>query len=106
MVSSVIKKNLKNKIKSMAKDKLKKRIKTKPQKKVEKTFASEMRELNKMAMTDAARQAAAIRIAKKYGMPIKIAGKTFGPKKGSYTSERIPGVKRNKQGRIIDKSGS
>jgi len=54
---------------------------SKPKKQVTQTFASEMRELNKKAMTDAARQREAIKIAKKYGKPIKIGGKSFGPPK-------------------------
>lgn len=77
---SLIKKALKNAPKKPAEprsDSLKKRLENKKPK----TFASEMAALNKMAMTDAARQAAAIKIAKKYGKPITIGGKSFAPPK-------------------------
>jgi len=45
-----------------------------------KTFESEMKELRGITMTDPARQAAKIKLAKKYNKTITIDGKTFGPK--------------------------
>tara|TARA_R110000782_G_scaffold104838_1_gene192676 strand:+ start:205 stop:906 length:702 start_codon:yes stop_codon:yes gene_type:complete len=83
------------------------RPKTKPKK----TFLSEMRELKSKLMTAAAFQREASKLAVKYGKTIKIAGKVFGPKKKPkkgppISRERIPGVKRDKKGRIIDRNGT
>ena len=72
-----------------------------------KTFESELRELKSKAMTDANRQREASKLAVKYGRTIRMNGKTFGPKKGPPISrERIPGVKRNNKGEIIDREGT
>jgi ABC-type Na+ efflux pump permease subunit len=79
----------------------------KPKTKPKKTFESELRELKSKAMTDANRQREASKLAVKYGRTIRMNGKTFGPKKGPPISrERIPGVKRNKKGEIIDREGT
>ena len=75
--------------------------------KQKKTFESELRALRGKAMTDANRQREASKLAVKYGRIIRMGGKTFGPKKGPPISrERIPGVKRNKKGEIIDRDGT
>ena len=75
--------------------------------KPKKTFESELRALRGKAMTDANRQREASKLAVKYGRIIRMGGKTFGPKKGPPISrERIPGVKRNKKGEIIDRDGT
>jgi len=79
----------------------------KPKTKPKKTFESELRALRGKAMTDANRQREAAKLAVKYGRTIRMGGKTFGPKKGPPISrERIPGVKRNKKGEIIDRDGT
>jgi len=71
------------------------------------TFESELRALKSKAMTDANRQREASKLAVKYGRTIRMNGKTFGPKKGPPISrERIPGVKRNNKGEIIDREGT
>ena len=86
-----------------AKEKSKGTSKVKPKK----TFESELRALKGKAMTDANRQREAAKLAVKYGRTIRMGGKTFGPKKGPPISrERIPGVKRNKKGEIIDRNGT
>jgi len=93
--TSIVKKILKNKPKkpkvpsSGSSSRSKRSVTKKPE-----TFVSEMAALNKMAMTDAARQAAAIKIAKKYGKPINIGGKSFGPPKKKPYNELSAAEKR------------
>ena len=59
------------------------------------TFESEIKALKNKAMTDSARQAEALRIAKKYGRPVTIGGKTFAPK--NKTPMRKGGVVKKKK---------
>jgi len=80
----------------------------KPKTQPKKTFESELRELKSKAMTDANRGREAAKLAVKYGRTITMNGKTYGPKKKGppISRERIPGVKRNKKGEIIDIEGT
>ena len=82
-----------------------------------KTFESEMKELRGKAMTDARRQAEAIKIAKKYNKNISIEGKTFGPKKKKDTpekaeaerkaaKERVTRRKNKEAAKVTEKKGS
>ena len=82
-----------------------------------KTFESEMKELRGKAMTDARRQAEAIKIAKKYNKNISIEGKTFGPKKKKDTpekaeaerkaaKERVTRRKNEEAAKVTEKKGS
>lgn len=82
-----------------------------------KTFESEMKELRGKAMTDARRQAEAIKIAKKYNKNINIEGMTFGSKKKKDTpekaeaerkaaKERVTRRKNEEAAKVTEKKGS
>jgi len=57
-----------------------KAIRTKPAPKKPDTYESEMKAIRNMALTPANRQNRMAKVAVKYGKPIKLAGKVFGPK--------------------------
>tara|TARA_Y100000401_G_C8316623_1_gene222874 strand:- start:980 stop:1522 length:543 start_codon:yes stop_codon:yes gene_type:complete len=75
-LSKIIKAAAKRGIKPKAKTK----TPTKPAPKKPDTYESEMKAIRNMALTPANRQNRMAKVAVKYGKPIKLAGKVFGPK--------------------------
>jgi len=84
--SAATKQIAKKKLKPKTSTKLKTPVKPKEE---PKTFESEMKALRNLALEPADRQNRAAKIAVKYGRPIKIAGKVFGPKSKTSTKSNL-----------------